>query len=57
MANILVQVAVYEIGCAVGALSVIFGGDRFGRRTTVIYGQFILVIGAVSVSMDQICQP
>ncbi|KAJ5281735.1 hypothetical protein N7478_007107 [Penicillium angulare] len=33
-------VAVYEIGCAFGALTVIFGGDRFGRRTTVIYGQF-----------------
>ncbi|KAJ5618371.1 hypothetical protein N7528_007014 [Penicillium herquei] len=40
-------VAVYEIGCAFGALSVIFGGDRVGRRTTVIYGQAILIIGAV----------
>ncbi|KAJ5113189.1 hypothetical protein N7456_001723 [Penicillium angulare] len=40
-------VAVYEIGCAFGALTVIFGGDRFGRRTTVIYGQIILIIGAI----------
>ncbi|OQE32016.1 hypothetical protein PENSTE_c001G04509 [Penicillium steckii] len=40
-------VAVYEIGCAVGALSVIFAGDRFGRRTTVIYGQMILIVGSI----------
>ncbi|KAJ5732234.1 hypothetical protein N7493_003715 [Penicillium malachiteum] len=40
-------VAVSEIGCAFGALSVIFGGDRVGRRTTVIYGQAILIVGAV----------
>ncbi|KAJ5703083.1 hypothetical protein N7488_010631 [Penicillium malachiteum] len=42
-------VTVYEIGYAFGALSVIFGGDRVGRRTTVIYGQAILIIGALIV--------
>lgn len=44
--------AVYEIGCAFGALSVIFGGDILGRRTTVIYGQIILIVGAVSVQVS-----
>lgn len=39
-------VAVYEIGCAIGALSVIVGGDLFGRRVTVMLGQAILIIGA-----------
>lgn len=45
------QVVVYEIGCAIGALSasVIFGGGSFGRRTTMIYGQIILIIGLVLV--------
>ena len=40
-------VAVYEIGCAAGSLSVIFGGDRFGRRMTVMLGQAILIVGAM----------
>ncbi|CAK7197847.1 hypothetical protein SEUCBS139899_000497 [Sporothrix eucalyptigena] len=40
-------VAVYEIGCAIGALSVIFGGDRFGRRITVMLGELIVIIGAI----------
>lgn len=40
-------VAVYEIGCAIGALSVIIGGDRFGRRVTVMLGQLILIVGAI----------
>ncbi|OKL58146.1 hypothetical protein UA08_06448 [Talaromyces atroroseus] len=51
-------VAVYEIGCAVGALSVIFGGDRYGRRVTVMCGQTILIIGAIlqftSYSLSQL---
>jgi MFS family permease len=40
-------VAVYEIGCAIGALSVVFGGDRYGRRVTVMMGQTILIVGSV----------
>ena len=39
----------YEIGCAAGALSVIIGGDRFGRRPTVMLGQVILIIGSMWV--------
>lgn len=40
-------VAVYEIGCAVGAFTVIFWGDRLGRRVTVMLGQAILIVGAM----------
>jgi MFS family permease len=40
-------VAVYEIGCAIGALSVISGGDQYGRRVTVMCDQTILIIGAI----------
>jgi MFS family permease len=40
-------VAVYEIGCAVGALSVMMGGDMFGRRATVMLGQLILIVGSI----------
>ena len=40
-------VAVYELGCAAGALSVIIGGDRFGRRVTVMLGELIIIIGAI----------
>lgn len=38
-------VAVYEIGCALGALSVVLYGDTLGRRQTVMLGQVILIIG------------
>lgn len=51
-------VAVYEIGCAFGALSVTAYGDRLGRRQTVLLGQLILVIGtalqASSFSLGQL---
>ncbi|KAJ9133457.1 General substrate transporter [Pleurostoma richardsiae] len=51
-------VAVYEIGCAIGALSVIAGGDRIGRRATVMLGELIIIIGAVlqasSFSLSQL---
>ncbi|RJE25596.1 sugar transporter [Aspergillus sclerotialis] len=40
-------VAVYELGCAAGALTVIISGDRFGRRLTVMLGELIIIIGAI----------
>ncbi|OAA67233.1 General substrate transporter [Niveomyces insectorum RCEF 264] len=40
-------VAVYEIGCAIGALSVIVGGDFYGRRLMVMLGETIVIIGAI----------
>ena len=39
--------AVYELGCAVGALTVIISGDKFGRRLTVMVGELIIIIGAI----------
>jgi MFS family permease len=42
-----VQVAVYELGCAAGALTVIISGDRFGRRVTVMLGESIIIVGAI----------
>lgn len=51
-------VAVYEIGCALGALSVTLYGDHLGRRQTVMLGQLILIIGtalqASSFSLAQL---
>ncbi|PCH04068.1 Major facilitator superfamily domain, general substrate transporter [Penicillium occitanis (nom. inval.)] len=40
-------VAVYELGCAAGALTVIISGDRFGRRVTVMLGESIIIVGAI----------
>ncbi|PWY62098.1 sugar transporter [Aspergillus eucalypticola CBS 122712] len=40
-------VAVYELGCAAGALTVIFSGDNFGRRLTVMVGELIIICGAI----------
>ncbi|GLA20963.1 hypothetical protein AnigIFM62618_009937 [Aspergillus niger] len=40
-------VAVYELGCAAGALTVIISGDKFGRRLTVMVGELIIIIGAI----------
>lgn len=39
--------AVYELGCAAGALTVIFSGDKFGRRLTVMVGELIIIFGAI----------
>lgn len=39
--------AVYELGCAAGALTVIISGDKFGRRLTVMVGELIIIIGAI----------
>lgn len=41
------QVAVYELGCAAGALTVIISGDKFGRRLTIMLGELIIIIGAI----------
>lgn len=51
-------VAIYEIGCAIGALSVILYGDKVGRRQTVMLGEAILIVGAAlqasSFSLSQL---
>nr|UJH94542.1 Stl1.3 [Starmerella bombicola] len=40
-------VAVYEIGCLVGALATMYVGDKLGRRKTIVLGCTIMIIGAV----------
>ncbi|WVR03675.1 hypothetical protein IAU60_000670 [Kwoniella sp. DSM 27419] len=40
-------VAIYELGCMMGALSNIWVGDRLGRRRTMTLGACIMVIGAI----------
>ncbi|KAF8812325.1 general substrate transporter [Phlegmacium glaucopus] len=40
-------VAIYEIGCLIGALSNLWIGDRLGRRRTIVLGGVIMIIGAI----------
>ncbi|KAL5359043.1 hypothetical protein BJX96DRAFT_164166 [Aspergillus floccosus] len=40
-------VAIYEIGCFLGALVALFAGERLGRRMCIMAGCVILSIGAV----------
>ncbi|EMD40622.1 hypothetical protein CERSUDRAFT_44561 [Gelatoporia subvermispora B] len=40
-------VAIYEIGCLIGALSNLWIGDRLGRRRTIVLGGIIMIIGAI----------
>ncbi|KDQ64884.1 hypothetical protein JAAARDRAFT_240916 [Jaapia argillacea MUCL 33604] len=40
-------VAIYEIGCLMGALSNLWIGDRLGRRRTIVLGGTIMIIGAI----------
>ncbi|KAF9469079.1 general substrate transporter [Collybia nuda] len=40
-------VAIYEIGCLIGALSNLWVGDRLGRRRTIVLGGVIMIVGAI----------
>ncbi|KAK0491097.1 general substrate transporter [Armillaria novae-zelandiae] len=40
-------VAIYEIGCLIGALSNLWLGDKLGRRRTMVIGAIIMTIGAI----------
>ncbi|KAF4619794.1 hypothetical protein D9613_005153 [Agrocybe pediades] len=40
-------VAIYEIGCLIGALSNLWIGDRLGRRRTIALGGIIMIVGAI----------
>ncbi|KAL6308270.1 general substrate transporter [Sparassis latifolia] len=40
-------VAIYEVGCLIGALSNLWIGDRLGRRHTIMLGGIIMIIGAI----------
>ncbi|KAI0771581.1 general substrate transporter [Trametes elegans] len=40
-------VAIYEIGCLIGALANLWVGDWLGRRKTIVAGGVIMIIGAI----------
>lgn len=40
-------VAIYEIGCLIGALGIIRYGDKLGRRRSILLGACIMIIGAI----------
>ncbi|PBL02623.1 general substrate transporter [Armillaria gallica] len=40
-------VAIYEIGCLMGALANLWLGDKLGRRKTMVIGAIIMTIGAI----------
>ncbi|KAF2170720.1 hypothetical protein M409DRAFT_63802 [Zasmidium cellare ATCC 36951] len=39
-------VAIYEIGCLIGAIGIIAFGDKLGRRRSILLGSTIMIIGA-----------
>ncbi|KAF1947394.1 general substrate transporter [Clathrospora elynae] len=39
--------ALYDIGCVVGSIACYFFGERFGRRTMLMAGGSIMVVGAI----------
>ncbi|KAF2639059.1 general substrate transporter [Massarina eburnea CBS 473.64] len=39
--------AIYEIGCLIGAIGVLVGGDALGRRRAMIIGAGIMILGVI----------
>jgi MFS family permease len=42
-----ITVGIFEIGCLLGALSLLEIGDRLGRRRTVLLGQALILVGGL----------
>lgn len=40
-------VAIYQIGCFLGALAILKYGERWGRRSSTFYGSILMIIGTV----------
>jgi MFS family permease len=40
-------VAIYEVGCALGALGCVFLGDKLGRRKTIFLAGCVALVGIV----------
>ncbi|KIW23726.1 uncharacterized protein PV07_11904 [Cladophialophora immunda] len=38
--------AIYDIGCALGAVTAFLFGERVGRKRSILYANFIIIIGA-----------
>ena len=41
------MVAIYEVGCIFGAVTVLLGGEKLGRKRALVLGGFIVIIGTV----------
>ncbi|CCX15963.1 Similar to Sugar transporter STL1; acc. no. P39932 [Pyronema omphalodes CBS 100304] len=39
--------AIYEIGCLAGAMLVLFVGEKFGRRKSIMAGAFVMILGVL----------
>lgn len=39
--------AIYEIGCLIGAMFILWAADMLGRRKAMIIGAIIMIIGAI----------
>jgi MFS family permease len=50
-----VVVAIYEIGCMMGALTTLWTSDKFGRRKVVFGGAIIMCTGALSSALRSSC--
>lgn len=42
-----VMVSMYEVGCMIGSIAIIIGGDRIGRRLSLVIGGLIVVVGTM----------
>ena len=40
-------VAIYEVGCLIGALFIVAMGDKLGRRRSILLGVSIMYVGAI----------
>lgn len=40
-------VAIYQIGCFFGALSILFYGETWGRKSSTFWGSWIMIIGTI----------
>ena len=47
-------VAIYQIGCFLGSLLVLFYGDAWGRRSSTFWGSWVMILGTVfqAVAME-----
>ncbi|GAB7366835.1 hypothetical protein MBLNU230_g1005t2 [Neophaeotheca triangularis] len=40
-------VAIYQIGCFLGAVCILFYGEQWGRKSSTFYGSIVMIIGTI----------
>lgn len=45
--------ALYDIGCVVGSIITYYVGERLGRRTMLMSGGAIMIIGAIILATSE----